>query len=105
MGIRIYQIETELNATKRQLDHTEQLLAQEIQDKKRIIQEKDEIIDDLEQKIRNIQITYDSIIQLTFDKFNEQLDTRKLEWENNSTKLQTKNKNLLAELGLKIHDI
>lgn len=105
MSIRTHQLETELIATKKQLDYTETQLQNEIQDKKRIIAEKDEIIFDLEEKIRNIRITYDSILHFTLDGFNEKLDLRKLEWENNSARLQTKNKNLLAELGLKIHDI
>jgi CRISPR/Cas system CMR subunit Cmr6 (Cas7 group RAMP superfamily) len=105
MAIKVYQVESELNLTKRLLESTENQLQNEIQDKKKIIIAKDEIIDDLKQKINNIQMTYDSVIQLTLDKFNQNLNLKKLEWENNSTRLQTKNKTLLAELGLKIHDI
>jgi hypothetical protein len=105
MAIKVHQVETELNITKKQLESVELQLQNEIRDKKRIIMEKDEIIGDLEEKIRNIRITYDSVIQLALDKFNENINIKKLEWENNSTRLQTKNKTLLAELGLKIHDI
>ena len=105
MAIKVHQVETELNATRKQLEATEQALQNEITDKKRLEREKNDIIFDLEEKIRNIRITYDSVIQLTLDRFNQNLDKKKLEWENNSTRLQVKNKNLLAELGLKIHDI
>lgn len=101
----MHQLESELNATRRKLEKTEQLLQDEIQDKKRITEEKDEKINELEQKIINFQTGYDSIIQLTLDSFNLKLDEKKLKWENKSAELQTKNKILLAELGLKIHDI
>lgn len=105
MSIKMHQLETELVATKRQLESTEHQLQNEIVEKKRIVQEKDDKISDLEQKIQNVQITYDSIIQITLDNFNQKIDRKKLSWENKSIQLQTKNKTLLAELGLKIHDI
>lgn len=103
--LKMHQLETELIATRRQLEATEAELEREKREKKRIIAEKDEKIMDLEQMIENIQITYDSIIQLTMDGFNQNLDNVKFKWENKSVQLQTKNKILLAELGLKIHDI
>lgn len=105
MAIKMHQLETELIATRKQLEATENHLQNEIQEKKRIVVEKDEKISELEQKINNIQITYDSVIHLTLDSFNQNIDRKKLEWENSSVQLQTKNKILLAELGLKIHDI
>jgi hypothetical protein len=54
-------------------------ISAQIQDKKKIIIAKDEIIDDLKQKINNIQMTNDSVIQLTLDKFNQNLNLKKLE--------------------------
>ena len=105
MAIKMHQLEGELISTRHQLEATENKLDEEIKDKKRIIFEKDEKINDLEQKIHNIQITYDSVMSLTLDNFNLNLDKKKLAWEKSSVQLQTKNKILLAELGLKIHDI
>lgn len=105
MAIKMHQLESELISTRHQLEATENKLDEEIKDKKRIIFEKDEKINDLEQKIHNIQITYDSVMSLTLDNFNLNLDKKKLAWEKSSVQLQTKNKILLAELGLKIHDI
>ena len=105
MTIKIHQLETELVATRKQLETTEALLQQEIQDKKKISMEKDDRISDLEQKLKNFQVGYDSIFQSTFDEFTKNLNAKKLTWENKSAQLQTKNKLLLAELGLKIHDI
>jgi len=69
------------------------------------MKEKDDKIVYLEQTIRNIQVTYDSVIQLSFDTFHLKLNETKPTWENKSAQLQTKNKTLLAELGFRIHDI
>ena len=105
MAIKMHQLETELASTKKVLDKTEGFLAQEIEEKKRVIKEKDHVITDLNQRIDNIQIKYDSTISSTLDKFIMNLNQRKILWEEKSERLQTKNKILLAELGLKIHDI
>lgn len=105
MNNKIHQLENELIATRKQLEITETLLQQEIQDKKKITMEKDDRIMDLEQRLVNFQIGYDNILKSTFDEFSKKLNDKKYTWENKSAQLQTKNKLLLAELGLKIHDI
>ncbi|RNA33883.1 coiled-coil domain-containing protein [Brachionus plicatilis] len=105
MNNKIHLLETELIATRKQLEKTESLLQQEIQDKKRITMEKDDRIMDLEQRLVNFQTGYDNILKSTFDDFSKRLNEKKFSWENKSAQLQTKNKLLLAELGLKIHDI
>lgn len=92
-------------STRKQLEATQAELDHERKEKKKLMQEKDERIMDLEQKIENIQIAYDSVIQITLDGFNQSLSRVKSNWENKSAQLQTKNKNLLAELGIRIHDI
>ena len=105
MEIKMHMLESELNATRKTLEATENKLAHEILEKKDIIEKKDEKIEELEQKVKKIQIAYESVINLTLDTFNTNLDKKKLTWENSSIQLQTKNKKLLAELGLRIHDI
>lgn len=104
-AIKTHQLETELLSTRKQLETALAELDFERRDKKRIMQEKDDKIMDLEQKIENIQIAYDSVIEISMDTFSQRLDEVKLEWENKSAHLQTKNKTLLAELGIRIHDI
>jgi hypothetical protein len=105
MTIKMHNLESELVNTQRQLEATEKKLEEEIKEKNTIIQEKNEKISDLEQKIANIQIMYDSIISLTLDNFNQNIEKKKLSWEDKSIQLQTKNKKLLAELGVNIHHI
>lgn len=91
--------------TKKHLEATLAELEHERREKERISKEKDIRIMELEQKVDNIQIAYDSVIQLTLDTSIQSLDLIKLGWENKSAHLQVKNKKLLGELGLMIHDI
>ena len=105
MGLKIHSLENELNATKKNLENCEETLKQVLIEKKEIIEEKDEKISNLQQKIESIEIAYDSIIHANLDNFIESLGKAKETWESNSIQIQTKNKKLLTELGLYIHDI
>jgi hypothetical protein len=105
MQFKHQQLETELHLTRRKLDESENLLKNINEEKKKMLKEKNDTIDELNQKIDKIQLTYDSIIQLTLDSFIKNLSLKKQTWEYEGEKLQVKNKILLAELGLKIHDI
>ena len=87
------------------MQKTRQELDNERREKERIIVEKDEVIAELTTRVLNIQKAYDSVIDMTFDVFEKQLLGRKTSWEEKSAQLQAKNKILLAELGLRIHDI
>ena len=105
MEIKTHQLEGELLATRRKLDTAETSLQREIAERRRIAKQKDETIAELNEQNTKIQTTYDSIIQLTLDSFLQNLEIKKQSWEERSESLQIKNKLLLAELGLKIHDI
>jgi hypothetical protein len=105
MQVKERQIELECAITQRKLNETQTKLEHEIAEKLRIKREKEEKIEELEQNISQIRIMYDSIITSTFDTFIENLNEKKSTWEDTSIQVQTKNKILLAELGLKIHDI
>jgi len=105
MQLKQHHLESELATTHKKLDECENSLKNINEEKKRMLQEKNEIISELNQKNEKIQLTYDSIIQLTMDKFVENLNIKKKTWEYDGEQLQIKNKILLAELGLKIHDI
>lgn len=99
-----HQLESELNITLKKLEESEHLLKNINEENKRILHQKNEIIDELNLKNEKIQTTYDSVIQLTLDKFIQNLNIKKQSWEYQGEQLQIKNKTLLAELGLKIHD-
>ena len=105
MQLKHHQLETELYLTRRKLEESENFLRNVNEEKLKILKEKNEMIEELHQKNEKIQLTYDSIIQLTLDSFIQNLSIKKKSWEYEGEKLQIKNKNLLAELGLKIHDI
>jgi hypothetical protein len=105
MQLKQHNLESELTITRKKLDECENSLKNVNEEKKRMLQEKNEMISELNQKNEKIQLTYDSIIQLTMDKFVENLNIKKKTWEYDGEQLQIKNKILLAEMGLKIHDI
>ena len=89
----------------KQLEATQIELENERKDKERMSREKDEMIAELTMRVLNIQKAYDSVIDMTFDTFEQKMIGFKSSWEEKSAKLQVKNKILLAELGLRIHDI
>jgi hypothetical protein len=105
MGLKIHTLENELNVTKRNLENCEDALQETVIEKKKMLEEKDEKISELQSKIESIEMAYDSIIQTNLDNFIGSLNKAKTNWETNSIKIQAKNKKLLAELGLNIHDI
>ena len=105
MYVKMHNLETELMVTRNHLEVTESRLAQEQREKKQMLEAKNEKIAELESKINNLQIIYDSIVDLTLTGFNRNLDAKRSTWEDNSVQLQTKNKKLLAELGVNIHYI
>jgi hypothetical protein len=105
MGIKTHQLEAELFATRKKLEAAENLLKNRDEENKKINEEKDALIAELYEKNEKIQTIYDNIIQLTLDKFVQNLEIKKKSWEKTSENLQVKNKLLLSELGLKIHDI
>lgn len=105
MAVKTHTLEAELSATRKKLELAEELIKKQEEEKAATVREKDDQIAELDEKNRKCQITYDSIIQLTFDNFIQKLEIVKAEkWEPHSYQLQEKNKILLAELGLKIHE-
>ena len=106
MAIKTHNLEAELFATKQRLESTEESLRVEREEKESMCTQKNIKIDELNEANRTIQVTYDSILQLTLDNFLQNLELKKEQkWEPASEGLQKKNKLLLAELGMKIHDI
>jgi tRNA/tmRNA/rRNA uracil-C5-methylase (TrmA/RlmC/RlmD family) len=104
-GIKIHNLESELNAVRKQLDDNEQKLKTMSLNSKQIINEKEERINDLQRKIENMEIAYESIIHNTFDSFIENLNESKTKWSKSNTEVQAKNKKLLTELGFNVHDL
>ena len=98
MEIKMHMLESELKATINKLGETEIKLSDEIENKKILIETKNEEIEELEQKVKNIIVAYDSVISSHLNTFNVKLDERKSSWQNKNTQLQPMNKELLAEL-------
>jgi hypothetical protein len=106
MAIKTHNLEAELQITRKRLEQTEDLLKRSEEEKREIIRQKDEQIADLNEKNRKCETTYDNIIQLSLDSFIQRLEIVKQDkWEPAIYGLQERNKVLLHELGLKIHDI
>lgn len=104
-GIKIHNLESELNATRKQLDDNEQQLKKMTLNSQQLIAEKDERINELQRKIENMEVAYESIIHNTFDSFIENLNESKNKWSKSNVELQAKNKKLLTELGFNVHDL
>jgi hypothetical protein len=97
--IKMHMLESELKATRKKLDETEVKLADEIENKKAITETKNEEIEELEQKVKNIIVAYESVISSHLNEFNVRLDEKKPSWQNINTELQPKSRELLAELS------
>lgn len=97
--IKMHMLESELKATRKKLDETEIKLSEEIEDKKAITETKDAEIEELEQKVKNIIVAYQSVISSHLNTFNVRLDEKKYSWQNLNTELQPKSRELLAELS------
>lgn len=106
MALKVHELEGELFSTRKNLELTQDALRKEKEERIANNKEKDVIIDELTEKNRKCEVSYDNILQLTLDNFITRVEARKAQvWEPNSETLQAKNKLLLAELGFKIHDI
>ncbi|KAI8776611.1 coiled-coil domain-containing protein 153-like [Biomphalaria glabrata] len=105
MGLRIHQLETELGRTRTQLSATEAELKKSYEDRKKMIDEKDNIIKDLKLKIDSMEKAYDNVLREALDNLIIKLDAAKLLWDQHSSLIQSKNKQTLLEFGLNPQDI
>jgi hypothetical protein len=105
MGSKLHNLEADLVCVRKQYEDTSNALNMANIERKRITVEKDERINELQLKVQNLEIAYDSIIHLNLNRFIEDLNKAKAQWETIGASIQVRNKRLLAELGLNSHDI
>lgn len=105
MGLRIHQLEAELGRTKTQLSSTEAELKKSYEDRARMLEERENEIMDLKLKIDSMEQAYENILREALDSLMNKLDIAKDNWEQQSAKIQAKNKQTLLEFGLNPLDI
>ncbi len=106
MAFKVHELESELLATRKKLEETEAALRREREERSAMSAAKDSLISELTEKNRKCQQYNDSILQMALDEVIGGVEAKKrASWEKSCDSLQARNKVLLAELGLRIHDI
>ncbi|XP_071095097.1 dynein regulatory complex protein 12-like [Haliotis cracherodii] len=105
MGITIHQLETELERTHQTLKKTEAELKKTKEEKEMMRREKDSEINDLKLKISSMEKAYENILREALESLEAKIDMAKTMWEEKSTHIQAKNKQVLLEFGLNPLDI
>ncbi|XP_046554168.1 coiled-coil domain-containing protein 153-like [Haliotis rubra] len=105
MGITIHQLETELERTHQTLKKTEVELKKTKEEQEMMRREKDSEINDLKMKISSMEKAYENILREALESLEAKIDMAKTMWEEKSTHIQAKNKQVLLEFGLNPLDI
>jgi len=105
MGLKVHELQSELDKTQRNLELTEAELKKTREEKDYLINEKDVEIRNLKLKIDSMEMQYESVLNDALDKLMEKIGEAKLGWENKSTMIQSRNKQTLLEFGLNPLDI
>jgi len=102
---KIYTLESKILNLSTSLSATEEELAFERADKKRIIEEKDMMISNLERRLDHIEAAYETILHDAFDMIVDKMGEARKAWQNESMQIQSQNKALLLQFGLNPLDI
>ncbi|XP_070548533.1 dynein regulatory complex protein 12-like [Ptychodera flava] len=105
MGLRVHQLEGELQRVKLQLSSTEQELKKTKEAKERITKEKDQKIEELQAKIDSMELSYEGVLHDALDNMMAKVDAARDSWQEQATKIHEHNKKLLLEFGLNPLDI
>lgn len=105
MRLHVHTLETQLTQTRQVLSKTETELKSTQEEKERISQEKDLMIQDLQKKIGGMERAYETILHDALNSLIERIDLAKHKWEEKSTVVQSRNKQILLEFGLNPLDI
>ncbi|XP_067667217.1 dynein regulatory complex protein 12-like [Haliotis asinina] len=105
MGMTIHQLETELERTHQTLKKTEAELKKTKEEQEVMRREKDSEINDLKMKISSMEKAYENILREALESLEAKIDMAKTMWEEKSTHIQAKNKQVLLEFGLNPLDI
>lgn len=105
MNLRIHQLESERDRLQIELNKTQDTLVQTIKAKDKEISDRDQRIKELELKIKDLSHDFDNLMQDSFNVLLRKLESKRKNWEDNSTLIQDKNKQLLLEFDLNPLDI
>lgn len=100
MNLRIHQLESERDRLQIELDKTQQLLQTTIKSKDKEIMDRDLKIKELEKKIKELSHDFEILLRDSFSSLLLKLEDSKKNWEDKSTLIQAKNKQLLLEFDL-----
>uniref|UniRef100_A0A3Q0QXH7 Dynein regulatory complex protein 12 n=1 Tax=Amphilophus citrinellus TaxID=61819 RepID=A0A3Q0QXH7_AMPCI len=101
---KVKKLEQELSQLKEDLLSQEEL-SKEKRERKQVEQEKDAVIANLQHKLDNMESDYEKVLHETLDSLSSQLSVARQGWEDESTTLHQKYKELLSEFGLNALDI
>ncbi|XP_030599557.1 dynein regulatory complex protein 12 isoform X2 [Archocentrus centrarchus] len=102
---KVKKLEQELSQLKEDLVLSQEELSKEKRERKQVEQEKDAVIANLQHKLDNMESDYQKVLHETLDSLSSQLSVARQGWEDESTTLHQKYKELLSEFGLNALDI
>lgn len=105
MNLRIHQLESERDRLQIELEKTQNLLKNTVKTKDKEIAERDQKIKDLEKKIKELSHDFDMLMQDSFTQLLAKMEDARKNWEDKSTLIQARNKQVLMEFHLNPLDI
>lgn len=105
MNLRIHQLESERDRLQIELEKTQQTLQTTIKTKDREIADRDQRIRELEKKIKDLSHDFDLLLQDSFTSLLAKLEDSRRGWEEKSTLIQERNKQVLREFDLNPQDL
>ena len=105
MNLRIHQLDSDRDRLQIELEKTQLLLQSTIKTKDKEIAERDQKIKDLEKKIKELSHDFDILMQDSFTSLLVKLEDARKNWEDRSTLIQARNKQVLMEFHLNPLDI
>lgn len=105
MNLRIHQLESERDRLQIELEKTQILLKNTIKTKDKEIATRDQKIKELEKKIKELSYDFEILMRDSFNALLVKLDEARKGWEDKSTLIQAKNKQVLMEFHLNPLDI
>lgn len=105
MNLRIHQLESEQDRLQIELERTQSLLKSTTKVKDKEIADRDQRIKDLEQKVKDLSHDFDVLMQDSFTALLLKMEDARKSWEDKSTLIQARNKQVLMEFHLNPLDI
>lgn len=100
LGLKVTQLELELNGTKTRLNSTEEELAQQRAQYDKMQREKDAHIQMIEGKLTNLETSFDNLIDIGFNNILTRLNDEKRKWDTQMNNVFDENKQALRKLNL-----